>query len=238
MYSDITDGSFFREHPELGVEADRSDDALRLGFIIYYDEVEVVNAIGQFAGTHKIGLFYWALLNIGQHERMDLQNIHLATVVLDADVSYYGAEQMVSGPPNEPNWLPCGRGGSSIGASLRALHDGIQLHEPRGATYKPELTRGWLVVVSADNPAAALLTGTMIGTSAVRFCRQCNVDRHKEGFDWPCSFVADAAAPRQSKKAKKTKAPAKAPPPVCHTERPAAPAGPRECYFFPLYLFP
>ena len=51
------------------------------------------NALGSFVGTHKIGLFYWALLNLPAHQRMDLCNIHLATVVLDADMSYYGAEQ-------------------------------------------------------------------------------------------------------------------------------------------------
>ena len=45
-YCDITDGSIFRAHPELGVDADRSDGAVRLAFILYYDEVEVTNALG------------------------------------------------------------------------------------------------------------------------------------------------------------------------------------------------
>ena len=189
VYADITDGSVFRNHPELGVEADRSDGTLRLGLILYYDEVEVVNAIGQFSGTHKIGLFYWGLLNYGPEVRMDLSNIHLATVVLDADVSYYGIEQIVSGPPGELDWAPNGAGGSSIGASLRSLDQGIALSEPSGGNFIPVPTRGWLVVVSADNPAAALLTGTMGGTSANRFCRQCTVDRRTAGYDQPCSFI-------------------------------------------------
>ena len=92
-FCDVSDGAVFRAHHELGVNADRSDGAVRLGFILYYDEVEVCNALGSFVGTHKIGLFYWALLNLPAHQRMDLCNIHLATVVLDADMSYYGAEQ-------------------------------------------------------------------------------------------------------------------------------------------------
>ena len=189
VYCDITDGSVFRQHPELGINADRTDGALRLGFILYYDEVEVCNAIGHNCGVHKIGLFYWSLINYDPSVRMDLSNIHLATVVLDADVSYYGVEQIVSGPPAEPDWPH----GTSIGASLRALDRGITLSQSEGGAFVDILTRGWLVVVSADNPAAALLTGTMGGTGANRFCRQCNVDRRKHGFDAPCSFVSDRA---------------------------------------------
>ena len=94
-------------------------------------------------------------------------------------VQLYIVHHTVGRPPNEPNYPD----GSSIGASLRALHEGINLNSDT-------LTRGWLVVVSADNPAAATLTGTMVGTSAVRFCRQCTVSRHTAGFDWPCSFVS------------------------------------------------
>ena len=189
VYCDITDGSVFREHPELGAAADRSDGALRLGFILYYDEVEVCNAIGHNCGVHKIGLFYWGILNYEPSVRMDLSNIHLATVVLDADVSYYGIEQIVSGPPSEPNWPV----GTSIGASLRALDRGITLQRGEEGAFVDVLTRGWLVVVSADNPAAALLTGTMIATGANRFCRQCTINRKKAGFDVPCSFVSNRA---------------------------------------------
>ena len=190
-YCDITDGSVFREHPELGIDADAdwSDNSLRLGFIIYYDEVEVCNAIGHNCGVHKIGLFYWGILNYDASVRMDLNNIQLATVVLDADVSYYGVEQIVSGPPGEPNWPH----GTSIGASLRALDTGITIPESKDGDYVDKKLCGWLILVSADNPAAALLTGTMIATGANRFCRQCTVDRTKAGFDAPCSFVSDRA---------------------------------------------
>ena len=108
------------------------------------------------------------VLNFGPEERMDLANIHLATVVLDADISYYGIEQMVSGPPNEPNYPD----GSSIGASLRALHEGIPLAIANEGKHTDINVRGWLVVVAADFPAAALLTGTMVGTAAQLFCRE------------------------------------------------------------------
>ena len=190
VFSDIPDGAVFQAHPELGVGADCSDGAVRLAFILYYDEVEVVNSLGSFTGTHKIGLFYWALINLPPDQRMDLCNIHLATVVLDTDMHYYGAEQVVSGPPGEPDYPH----GSSIGASLRALHGGIELSEPVNGQYVPVLTRGWLVIVSADHPAAAVLTGTMIGVGANKFCRECEADRRNCGHDHPCSFLNPTAA--------------------------------------------
>lgn len=94
VYADIPDGTRFREHPELGDAADRSDGALRLAFILYYDDVEVVNPIGAFHGKHKLGLFYWALVNVSQESRMSLKNMNLMTVALESDIDYYGIEQV------------------------------------------------------------------------------------------------------------------------------------------------
>lgn len=64
---DLTDGLVFRSHPMLGDSAAlaaraANDRFPRLKLIMYYDEVETVNAVGAFTGTHKIGLFYYALV--------------------------------------------------------------------------------------------------------------------------------------------------------------------------------
>jgi hypothetical protein len=64
IFCDIPDGEVLRNHPQLGIKADRSDGAVRLGSILYYDEVEVCNPLGAFAGTHKLGLLYWALIKM------------------------------------------------------------------------------------------------------------------------------------------------------------------------------
>ena len=93
MYLDLPDGERFRNHPELGDNADRSDGSLRLAFILYYDDVEVVNPIGAFHGKHKLGLFYWTLVNLSQERRMSLRNMNLMTVALESDIDYYGIEQ-------------------------------------------------------------------------------------------------------------------------------------------------
>ena len=183
VYKDIPDGSCFRDHPELGPSADRSDGAVRLAFILYYDDVEVVNALGAFTGVHKLGLFYWSIINLSSGERMGLNNIHLATVALESDISYYGIEQIVSGAPNEPD------DGSSIGASLRRLDRGISIRTNWHREQEETLFRGWLALVAADYPAAGLLTGTMCGATALRFCRECCIDRRTCNIYAPISFV-------------------------------------------------
>ena len=51
VYADLADGAVMREHPGVGVAADRSDGSTRLAFILYYDDLEVVNPLGAFHGT-------------------------------------------------------------------------------------------------------------------------------------------------------------------------------------------
>ena len=97
----MPDGARFREHPELGTSADRTDGALRLAFILYYDDLEVVNPLGAFHGKHKLGMFYWTLVNESPETRMAFSNLHLMTVALEQDIDYYGIEQVVSGLPGE-----------------------------------------------------------------------------------------------------------------------------------------
>ena len=188
VYVDIPHGSVFRDHPELGISADKSDGSVRLAFILYYDDVEVVNALGSFTGVHKLGLFYWTIINLSARERMALNNIHLATVALESDISYYGIEQIVSGAPNEPD------DGSSIGASLRSLDRGISICTGWYRESETTMFRGWLVLVAADYPAAGLLSGSMCGATALRFCRECLIDRRTCDTSAPNSFV-DPAAP-------------------------------------------
>ena len=97
VYVDIADGDALKNHPCLGAAADRSDGSVRLAFILYYDDLEVVNPIGAFHGRHKLGLFYWTLVNLDNSQRMAFANMHLMTVALSSDIDYYGIMQVVSG---------------------------------------------------------------------------------------------------------------------------------------------
>ena len=46
VYIDFPDGTIMRDHAELGTRADRTDGSVRLAFIFYYDDLEVVNPLG------------------------------------------------------------------------------------------------------------------------------------------------------------------------------------------------
>ena len=173
VYVDISDGAIIQNHPELGVAADRSDGSVRLAFILYDDDLEVVNALGAFHGRHKLGMFYWALVNVDASVRMAFHNLHLATVALVSDIDYYGINQVVSGLP----------GDSSFGSSMTALHTGLDIASHR--------VKGWVVVVSADYPAAGLLTGFKKSVSASCFCRECDCDKREENYPLPHSFLDD-----------------------------------------------
>ena len=134
-----------------------------------------MNPLGAFHGTHKLGMFYWVLVNTAAEQRMAFQNIHLATVALVHDIDYYGINQIVSGLP----------GDSSFGSSMTALDRGIYV--------EGQLVRGWLVCVAADYPAAGLLAGFKKSVSAHLFCRECDCDQADATYPCPNSFLEDNA---------------------------------------------
>ena len=102
---------------------------------------------------------------------MAFHNLHLATVALVSDIDYYGISQVVSGLP----------GDSSFGSSLTSLDSGIKIGG--------QLVRGWVVVVSADYPAAGLLAGFKKSVSANLFCRECDCDKSDKAYPCPMQLV-------------------------------------------------
>ena len=151
--------------------------SIRLGFILYYDDLEVCNPLGAFHGTHKLGMFYWTLVNYKAEDRMCFANMHLMTVALASDIDYYGIAQVVSGLA----------GDSSFGSGMTALDQGVRI--PVGES--TALCRGWCVCLSADFPAAALCAGFKKSTSAAVFCRECYMNSKEKGYPKPFSFLDD-----------------------------------------------
>ena len=152
---------------------------MRLGFILYYDDLEVVNPLGAFHGRHKLGLFYWALLNLDASSRMSFKNLHLMTVAMVSDIDYYGINQVVSGLS----------GDTSFGSAMTALDQGLHIRLPHGSSSSTVLVRGWCVCLSADFPAAALCAGFKQSASADSFCRECCVQQHRNevvDYTYPC----------------------------------------------------
>ena len=212
VYADIADGQVLRDHPGLGTQANRSDGSVRLAFILYYDDLEVCNPLGAFHGRHKLGMFYWTLVNYDPAERFSFANIHLMTVALSSDIDYYGIQQIVSGmfschgrtrdartpacrmhAPNSCTPAPALTGitgDSSFGSSMTKLDEGIVIGLPDKSTY---LFRGWCVLLSADYPAAALCCGFKKSTSAAVFCRACYCNQNHPDYPSPTSFINENA---------------------------------------------
>mmetsp|Transcript_2699 Transcript_2699/g.9047 ORF Transcript_2699/g.9047 Transcript_2699/m.9047 type:complete len:112 (-) Transcript_2699:541-876(-) len=67
------DGSVARNHPHLFLfrkaMPEEADD-VRVGLLLYYDEVEVCNPLGTARGKHKIGAFYYSILNLNLPSRL------------------------------------------------------------------------------------------------------------------------------------------------------------------------
>lgn len=173
IYSDIFDGDYIYEHAELGWRAE-PDGSGRCAFGLYYDGLNCVNTLGAFSGTHTIGLFYLQIYNLPQDQRQTLSNLFLVCIAYEHDAKYYGMEQIIAGTirMNDGQVISEPYGGSSIGASMRRLHDGVVMQVPSAvSSWEPYMIRGWIVTLSADFPAAAICLGTKAGTTAECFCR-------------------------------------------------------------------
>ena len=66
-----------------------------LGIQVYYDEVELANALGTAAGRNKTGFFYWSLLNLPPKWRSNLRSIQLLAIVTSDLVKKYGAQKLL-----------------------------------------------------------------------------------------------------------------------------------------------
>ena len=178
VYGDVEDGEGF-EAFIVAVMADAQPGAEPLALILYYDGLEVVNGLGHAKGTHKLGCFYWVLVNIGKDNRMELEQIHLHAVCLEKHVTLFGPEVIISGHPTDNQ-----SDRSSWGFSMRALQKGdIKVSVPDAESETGETVLqfcGGMCLLAADTPAACLLCGfkTTHGPFTKSLCRHCFCDQH------------------------------------------------------------
>jgi hypothetical protein len=178
-----TSGSFDEEHTindiEDGVEFSRFMENLQLQhdeyvlpFLKYYDGLEVVNGLGQARTTYELACFYWALVCMPPEVRLLHKNLRMGTVCYKRALSKLGVEPVIDG-----FW----------GACMRRLKAGIKLQTPDGV----RTFRGGTVLLAADTPAAAQLTGTKeaVGPSTFSICRNCHCEQTR--MRTPNSFVAE-----------------------------------------------
>jgi len=75
---------------------------------LYYDDFETANPIGSKAGSHKLGGFYFTILNFGRKHNSKLDNINLVALAYRKDIVYYGMSRILEPLVKELNDLERG----------------------------------------------------------------------------------------------------------------------------------
>lgn len=177
---DLWDGKIYRDHPVLGDEARRRrpthtpDPAnpgslmltmLVLSLVIYYDDVEPANSLGHARVVHKMGLFYYALVDLSLGTRSKLHFITPFTLCKAKDVTRYG-KKVLAGDPTSQAYSKC----TCLAATLKRMSDDA----PTPVVWSLPLPDGdrdvrievYVLGLAADHPAAASLSYGMRSVSA------------------------------------------------------------------------
>lgn len=112
---DFCDGDYFKQHNLFKV------NPVALQICLYYDDMEICNALGSNIKKHKlgishtqeysshcrshVGLFYYMLGNIDPKFRSRTENIQLLTVVRTTLISKYGINKILEPFITEINLL-------------------------------------------------------------------------------------------------------------------------------------
>jgi hypothetical protein len=173
-----------------------------IGFASYGDGIDVVkNALGIFANHKSVVVFILVFLFLPPAERLQLHNLHIATVALSCDCKAFGYDVVVGGNPAD---LEC----TSMGGSMRRFDLGVTLHTPDPQEPIWEVT-GEIYAVKGDNPqvSALLATKESFGSGVKSPCDQCYVGGESmNDVDWNKSFVTPQNTPFEVKTSKKNAA--------------------------------
>lgn len=146
------DGAEYQDHPLL-----QEDNVIHI--LLYYDELEVANALGSKTVIHKLGVFFFQILNLPIEDLSELSSIHVVALCYADDTKKDGAFKRILTP---------------------LVQEMKRLSTPEGVQIEldGELTaiRALLVGLAADNNAAHDVMGLM-HPSCKFFCRQCLVSR-------------------------------------------------------------
>ena len=85
---DVCDGSYIKSH-NLILQGE-----IFLQFVILYDDLKLQNLL-KSNKTHKLGMFYFTLLNIPPHCRSQLNNIFLLAIGRTRDLKQFGLDQIL-----------------------------------------------------------------------------------------------------------------------------------------------
>ncbi|KAK3929434.1 Zinc finger protein 423 [Frankliniella fusca] len=152
-YRNYKDGSDFKRNRFL----QKFKYAIRI--ILYYDDLEIANALGSKDTIHRLGCFYFSIQNLPPEESSLLSSIFLLALTYSEDLKKPGAIAKVLFP---------------FISDLKRLKDGVEIDLHGGQKF---ILRACLVCLCADALAAHTLLG-LLSPSADKFCRLCLVSKN------------------------------------------------------------
>lgn len=152
VYRNYKDGRDFKRNQFL----QNFQYALRI--ILYYDDLEITNALGSKDVIHRLGCFYISIQNLPPEESSLLSSIFLLALTYAEDLKKPGVLEKVLLP---------------FISDLNRLRDGIEIDLPDGEKF---ILRACLVCLCADALAAHAMLG-LLSCSADKFCRLCLVSK-------------------------------------------------------------
>ena len=155
VYSDVWDGSYIKTH-ELFIRL----NGVVLGFQFYWDEVEPANPLDSKKGDHKVGVFYWSLMNLPPNSRSSLRSIQLLGVVNSCLLKQHGMIEFLR----------------PVLKDLADLQMGVKLCI-RGQERE---WFGFLTNCVGDMPASNKMAGFKESVSCAQSpCRMCHIQREQ-----------------------------------------------------------
>jgi hypothetical protein len=89
MVIDKFDKQYYTEH-----ELFKNKKNLKI--LLYYDGLQMTNALGDTNGVNKCAMFYFAIENLTRKHNSCLKNIFLIAIMFDQDIKLYGFEKILS----------------------------------------------------------------------------------------------------------------------------------------------
>lgn len=97
VIADMTDGAYFRQSKLAQPATPEEEDDLRIGLILYYDDLELNNPLGVTRGKHKVACFYLALANLPAKMRYEHHYMCVLMLVLEKVLKGCGAVKVFAG---------------------------------------------------------------------------------------------------------------------------------------------
>ena len=122
-----------------------------LRLILYYDDIEIKNPLGEANGVYKLGMFYFSINNLTRKHNSNLKNIFVISACYTEDIKKYGMNTI-----------------------LELIKNEIQILETKGIEINGETYFGSIAQVVADNLALHQLFSLKANFIGDNICHLCD----------------------------------------------------------------